>query len=253
MPHYGIALPSFSILGSHLMEHFTPIEDFDFDEHDLDHGLGFDYKSQLDAARALSFRQEHTDSQLESDIVEADQVAKNSGGEASHHAVDQYIELVHGSIYQSAAHSMAAVGMLAPLFESIFKSAFRCMEKEWPRNDLAINIMRAINEESLGLSEHMPENLDSTLDALFQYRNKMFHNGFEWPVHERRAFAKSLSKWPDGWFDSSTSGDEPWMFYMTTQFISHSIDTAENVLLGLIRFQLGPGHEIWKEVENLEY
>lgn len=184
------------------MEHFTPIEDFNFDEHDLDHGLGFDYKSQLEAARALLFRQDHADSQLESEIVEADQFARDSSGDANHHAVDRHIELVHWSIYQSAAHSMAAVGMLAPLFESIFKSAFLRMGKDFPQNDLAMNLMKVVNEENLGLSEYMPEDLEPILHALFQYRNKMFHNGFEWPECERRAFAKNLSKWPDGWFDS---------------------------------------------------
>ena len=235
-----------------MMSHFGFSSDFNFDEHDLDHGLGFDYESQLAAARRLLSQQDWAHTQLESEISQAGEFARKSSGEANDYAVDRHIELIHDSIYQSAAHSMAAVGMLAPLIESIFRRAFQCIGEELPTKDLVKRILRVIDDESIGMSEYMPEKLKPTLEALFQYRNKMFHNGFEWPADERRKFDSNLSQWPEGWFERSTSGSEPWMFYMTTMFISHCIDIAEGILLGLIRFWLGPGRALWKCSESAD-
>src|SRR3989442_3103051 len=39
-------------------------------------------------------------------------------------AVDEWVDLLHDSVYQRATHSMAAVRMLAPLVESMFFVAF---------------------------------------------------------------------------------------------------------------------------------
>lgn len=45
-------------------------------------------------------------------------------GDTASGAVDQWVSVLHDSVYQRAAHSMAAVGMLAPLVESMFDEAF---------------------------------------------------------------------------------------------------------------------------------
>ena len=69
--------------------------------------------SQLFAIRMLLMRQDNSDAQLVSEIERIDEVARSSEGARNDRAVDQYVELAHDSIFQSAAHSMAAVGMLA--------------------------------------------------------------------------------------------------------------------------------------------
>ena len=231
------------------MSYFSDIESINFDERDplevFDHGLRHDYLSHIYSIRDLLWRQRHADSQLEAQIKDSGEVARRARGEANVVAVDRHIELIQFSIYQSAAHSMAAVGMLAPLTESIFGGIFEGVGRRKPSGQLARSIMSMVDDERLGLGEYMPDDLRQTLDALFLYRNKMFHHGFEWPPGPRKHFAESLDAWPKGWFDSATSDGEPWIFYMSPEFISHCLDTLEDVLRGLIRFQDGPGRKIW--------
>ena len=231
------------------MTYFSDFKNTDWDEEILDPGLRYDYNSQINAIRGLLWRQERADSELDGWIDESDKVARRTRGAMNEIAVDRYVELAHSSIYQSAAHSMAAVGMLAPLAESIFGGVFKAVGRKKPNRNLANNIMSLVDDESLGLREYMPDDLRQTLDALFLYRNKMFHYGFEWPTSQRQAFADRLPEWPEGWFDMATTDGEPWIFYMSRAFISHCIDTVENVHRGLARFQYGPGGEVWQDLE----
>ena len=239
------------------MINYSGSQNTDLDRRDplesYDHGLRHDYISHINAIRGLLWRQDHADSQLEDRIERSEEVARKTSGEANELAVDHHIELLQASVYQSATHSMAAVGMLAPLAESVFRNAFQCIGEDLPRHDLARNIIEVISGESHGLAEYMPENLKPTLEALFQYRNKMFHNGLEWPPQERRAFTNNVSEWPDGWFGSATVDVEPWMFYMSPEFISHCIDTTEDVIRGFISFQRGPGREVWQYPDDVDY
>ena len=239
------------------MTNYFDIGNIDFDEHDpldvFDHGLRHDYLSHLIAIRQLLWRQDRADSQLKGQIEDSEQIARRTSGEVNEVAVDRHIEFIQLSIYQSASHSMAAVGMLAPLTESIFRGVFEGVGRKKPSRHLARKIMEMVEDESLGLGEYMPDDLRHTLEALFLYRNKMFHHGFAWPQSQRQAFADRLRDWQDGWFDSATSDGEPWIFYMSPGFISHCIDTIEDVLRGLIRFQDGPGREVWKCPEDYDY
>lgn len=92
--------------------------------------------------------------------------------------------------------------------------------------------------EVTGLAANLPIDLKSTLTALFAYRNKLFHLGFEWPGRDREAFAKRISNegWPADWFSQATSGGEPWRFYVTDTFIDHCLATVEQILDGLGAF-----------------
>ena len=54
--------------------------------------------------------------------------------------------------------------------------------------------------DAIDMADHMPDDLRPMLSALFEYRNKMFHLGLEWPLEERQRFDKRLSKWPREWF-----------------------------------------------------
>lgn len=130
------------------------------------------------------------------------------------------------SVFQDAAHSMGAVGMLAPFVESMFHQGLLAVgerlidagqvpstvprfaeappAKRWDchyvwkagkaRKELAEGIIQLSN--SVGLSPHLPSDINRMLTALFQYRNKMFHNGFEWPAATREAFDENRMKWP---------------------------------------------------------
>ena len=147
-------------------------------------------------------------------------------------------KLAEMSCYQDAAHSMAAVGMIAPLIESAFRAAFRSIENELPRRNLVRTIVKRVEE--VGMKDYLPADLETTLSALFEYRNKMFHGGFEWSSEELKKFERMLEEdhRPHDWFSMATSDDEPWMFYMTPAFVDRCLEMAEGVIRGIEKFGL---------------
>lgn len=171
---------------------------------------------------------------------------------------------MHSSVYQDAAHSMAAVGMIAPFVESVFYQAFQnigreltkdgsppsdharwkqAVEDQWDchfvwtgghrRKDLVKGIMQLV--DAIDMTEYMPKDLERILSALFAYRHKMFHCGFEWPLEERLRFNKRLNEsgWPSDWFSKATSDEEPRVFYMSPVFIEHCLVRAEQIITGI--------------------
>ena len=196
------------------------------------------YSSQLFAIRDLLYRQERADRKLLGRIEEADEVARRTRGRANEHAVDHWVGLVEMSCYQDAAHSMAAVGMLAPFIESVFQSAFCYIGDELPWGKLVKNIVKRV--KNVGMEEYLPEDLEPTLSALFEYRNNMFHGGFEWSSKRLKKFERLMDEngWTPEWFSMATSDDEPWMFYMTSAFIEHCLEMAEKVIKGIEQFCL---------------
>ncbi len=197
--------------------------------------LDFDYDSQLEAIYGLLYRQEKSDDELAYDIANTEEFVLRSSGDARETAVDQWVELVHTSVYQDAAHSMATVGMLAPVAETVFKRTFWTIKKEMPYNsDIAKNIANIVRE--VGLEPYLPKDFDLTLEALFAYRNKMFHHGFEWPEHERCKFENRLKSWPTDWFGKSISDNKPWMFYMSPKFIRHCLYVITQCVDGIEKF-----------------
>ena len=196
----------------------------------------FDYDAQLFAIRSLLSHQEQDDQELSNRIEEASNVAKRARGPANDHAVNALVELMHMSCYQDAAYSMAAVGMIAPLIESAFRKAFSAIGKELPQGHLVENIAKRVEE--VGMKKHLPKGLKPTLSALFAYRNKMFHGGFEWSSEEIKKFERQLDKscWPSDWFSKATTDNEPWMFYMSPGFVDQCLDMAEQVIKGIRKF-----------------
>jgi len=84
------------------------------------------------------------------------------------------------------------------------------------------------------------------LRALFAYRNKMFHWGFEWPPEERKAFAAQIAQWPSNWFATATEDGNPWIFYLTDVFVDHCLEQVDQVVLGIgayVDAQLKAEHE----------
>ena len=198
-------------------------------------GFDFDYDSQMEAIFDLLYRLEEADDNLAFDIENTKKFALRSSGDANESAVEQWVDLMHASIYQDAAHSMAAVGMLAPIIESVFKNAFLKMGEKLCRKG---GIVKGIGDivERAGLGPYLPDDLIPTLTALFAYRNKMFHYGFEWPQDEMRKFNNRLSDWPTGWFQKATLDDEPWMFYMSPDFIRHCTRAILMCIEGIEKF-----------------
>ena len=235
-----------------------------------------DYASQLLAIRDLLDRQRNAEAEHATKVREAEQYARNPPRTRNpdpsiaaledifrqQHLIDQ----LHYSIFQDAAHSMAAVGLLAPFLESFFYQSFRLVGREmmikslvpsdherwqhaggdkwdchfvWENGRRVRSLVEGILQlvDAVDMNAHMPEDLQVTLAALFTYRNKMFHCGLEWPLKERKRFEQELSQWPDAWFSRATSSDGPWVFYMSAGFVTHCLDRTEQIIEGIGRFR----------------
>lgn len=225
---------------------------------------GPDYDAQLRAIHGLLRRHRQADEELSKEIKAIEEFAKQASGTANDRAVDEWVDHLHHSVFQDAAHSMAAVGMFAPFLESLFQHAFvnarDFLERHgWSAPDHARwkipsdqhwdcqyvypgrrHFVAGVMELAAitGLSDFLPAGLKKTLDALFGYRNKMLHLGFEWPQPERLAFAKAIAAndWEPSWFSKATSGGEPWIFYLSQSFIDHCLATIDDILNGLGAF-----------------
>lgn len=177
--------------------------------------------------------------------------------------VEIWVERLQNSVFLDAAHSMSVVGMLAAFVESLFDWVFKNLREIHAQssgqtvNDRTLcsqnkfwgprlvfhpkgrnkDIVQGIQQlsDSIGLREYLPDDYGKTLSALFSYRNKMFHNGFEWPIEERKKFENLIQEkdWPQEWFQKSTSDDKPWIFYMSASFIEHCLATVDQVLEGV--------------------
>ena len=203
--------------------------------------LDFDYARHVEAMRGLLFRNQQADVALSDEISDSGEWARRSTGEANDFAVDYTVDLEERSIYQEVAHSMAAVGMIAPFIEEVFKDVFERLKEEWPRRDLAKNILKVVEKREL--EPYLPNTLAPTLDALFRYRNDLFHWGFEWPAYICQKFQAARRQWPDGWFKVATQDSEPWMFSMSTAFINHCMKVAEEMPEVLQDFLVDEGRQ----------
>ena len=238
-----------------------------FDDRDL----GFflfdypDYEAQLAAIRSMVRLRKQADQEFDRELKEIEEFTKRAKGSASEQAVNEWVDHLHGSVYQDAAHSMAAVGMLAPFFESLFTQGFLGIERRFKAQGVKLaahkrwkmppkrrwdchyvssskrpNLVAGIFELATitDLAPHLPPRLRPTLNALFGYRNENFHNGFEWPPAKRAAFEKRIKSemWDASWFSKSTTGGDPWIIYMTHEFVAHCLTTVDQVLEGFGAF-----------------
>ena len=198
-----------------------------------------DVKAQLLAIKSLICRNQQADEDLEQKIEALyEQARRTNEVRNSPYQDDRWVDETYQSFFQDAAHSMAAVGMLVPFIESLFASIFPRLPKEKENNKQGIAKAIPRLAESNGLSQYFPNDYKKVLDALYLYRNKMFHNGFIWPENERNKFQKAIKErgWPQNWFDEKTYKDsrktteKPWIFCMSTEFIEHCLWTIEQVL-----------------------
>lgn len=242
---------------------------FDVSNRDLALGLfgEHDLEAQLLAITGLLSRNQQDDEALEAKIKQLDKDARADARRSAMYWLqleDEWLDSLHHSVFQDAAHSMAAVGMLAPFVESLFVSIFHAI-REYKKNNSNSSrddprIAASDNEfwdphyvfdpkgrrpdivagieqltRTTGLAEFLPCGYVKVLSALFAYRNKMFHLGFEWPVEERIKFDRRVQsgELPAKWFRKATSGENPWIFYMSEDFILHCLNTIDEVLDGV--------------------
>lgn len=231
-----------------------------------------DYDAQVRAIEKMLDVHRGMDQAELTEIKRVELIARQSTGFHNEQAVEEHIERLYESTYHDAARSMAAIGMLAPFIESVFAHAFASIQRLVLQQSLSLpvhdrwtpparqkdrdcpwdpryvcsgatwslDVARGIPQlaDAVGLSPYLPQDLATTLLALTAYRNKMFHCGFEWPISDRSKFAGRIasSEWPAGWFSSSTSGGEPWVFYMTDLFVKHCLNLIEQVIVGVGAF-----------------
>lgn len=221
-----------------------------------------DYDQQLAAIKELLHKHKRYEQHRNAEIAEIELHTLQS-----EMAIDDRAERMNAAVYQDAAHSMAAVGMLAPLAESIFFQAFlnigshygnttgdlpdharwklaaadqwNChfyWDKGLRTENLVAGIMQLSN--AVRLDPYLPQNIRTTLEALFGYRNKMFHLGFEWPVKDRDKFAKTILEngWVD-WFSVAKMGGKPWIFYMTESFIFNCLEKIDSTVKAINKFE----------------
>ncbi|MDE2870502.1 MAG: hypothetical protein OXQ94_02255 [Gemmatimonadota bacterium] len=207
---------------------------------DRDIGLAIltpDYASQWVAIRSILRRNQEAEDQASARIRELE--ADIRANDYPQHWVDHHwLTEMHDKTFLDAAHSMAAIGLIAPLMESLFGRIVTYFkdEKTWEDSRRGVGIAKAFLKiaEDIDLRRHLPDDLGTTAPALFAYRNKMFHCGLEWPEQDRTNFAKRVQR--DGWtscFSPARSGDEPWFCYMTPGFIERCLDTVYEIIDGV--------------------
>ncbi|EFO30176.1 conserved hypothetical protein [Roseibium sp. TrichSKD4] len=223
-----------------------------------------DLEAQLIAIKGMLRRHAETEQLVSKKIKELDARTRAYAGasdEYQQHLEDQWVDAIHWSVFQDAAHSMSAVGMLAPFVESLFVSVFRGLRRQlhedtandprtaatqdqywnpqivYRKDGQKDDVVAGINQLAIstGLHNYLPGEYQKTLSALFGYRNNMFHNGFEWPPETRQRFAQRIAsgEWPRSWFSQATRNDEPWIFYMSDESIAHCLKMIDQVLDGV--------------------
>ena len=217
------------------------------------------FNAQLVAIRSVLVRNRESEENVLAEVERIEANARESGGNSW--AVDHRGELLHSSTFLDAAHSMATVGLIVPLIESLFDRAFRYLKLKlgdsysldhgherwqldarwdhrfhWKRGRGRRNIAKGIVQlaDAIDLKKHLPDDLERTLSILFEYRNRMFHCGIEWPDKDRKEFANLIAS--NGWSDCFTkaeSGGDPWIFYMSGEFTDHCLDTVDGIVEGV--------------------
>ncbi|WP_066798591.1 hypothetical protein [Sphingomonas soli] len=228
-----------------------------------------DLDAQLRAIHSLLRRHAEADAALQEEIGELAKRASEASGEYGMHLENSWVDEMHGTVFQGAAHSASAIGMLAPFLESLFVGIFAGIRDiEAPVQPVTLtgtraahaadpdfwdphlvfnaagkkstSVLRGIVElvEATGLTPHMPADYAKTLGAIFGYRNKMLHHGFEWPQLERTNFEATIVRegWPSDWFDRSLTNGETWIIYMSDVLIRHTLSRIDEMLDGIGAF-----------------
>ncbi len=216
-----------------------------------------DYDAQQRAIRSILSLRKKADEEFEKGRREIEAFIETAKGAVSDRGLDEWVDHLHDRVFVEAAHSMAAVGMLAPFIESLFTQAYLGIQRLFEREGLRLaaprcsmraskrwdphfkaaggkNLVDGIFElaAATDLTVYLPPDLRPTLEALYMYRNRNFHHGFEWPMPERMGFSQTIidKNWPSDWFDKSATGGNPWILYLSDSFVRNCLDMIENLL-----------------------
>lgn len=244
---------------------------FFLDDRDYAHYLisDLDLEAQLIAIRAIIARNSTAAAEASRQIDELAEWARSAKGVESHRTTDFWVDQMHASVFSDAAASMAALGMIAPLTESIFSQAFRSLERMYSARDLAppdhprwsrvhdgaidrwycniyidedgarTDVAAGIKQlaNATGLAAFIIRSDFKLINALLAYRNRMFHMGFEWPMQSRIEFERLIET--NGWssyFTSSRHNEDPWIFYLSDETIASLPDWLDALILKIGRF-----------------
>lgn len=218
--------------------------------HTLVHNI--DWQSQLEAVRLMLSRNRAAGKAFTKAINEDEAEIQVYAGNHHSHWIDHNNDMKYESVYRDAAESMAAIGMIAPLVESTIGQALaalgdmydrhgiRLVEHDrWKRagsHNLRWNCQYYFNKDNkpqnniiLGLPQlvgacdlkkFLPPEFTTWFEAMFTYRNFMFHGGFEWTIERRDLFEKEIEE--NGWdpyFTWSKTNGRPWVFYIKDDVI----------------------------------
>ncbi len=247
--------------------------DFDnfLDDRDYLYTLvhNIDWQSQLRAVRLMLSRNRQAGKAYSKAIEEDAAEVKAYSGPHHDHYVDQHVDMIHQSVYRDAAESMAAIGMIAPLVESTLGQSLAALgdmydrkiinpgsHKRWKRagdhparwncqfyfngkGEASNNIILGLPQlaAACGLDKYLSEDFLTWFEAMFTYRNFMFHGGFEWAIERRQLFEMEVEN--KGWtsfFNCSTTNERPWIYYIENKAIDALPSMVEDMLDSLGRF-----------------
>ena len=228
-----------------------------------------DWESQLEAIRGVLGRNQKASQTVSAHIDELRQEAETYRGPHHEHVVDEHVDAMFRSSYSEAANSMAAIGMIAPMLESLYSQSFHSLgemyatkgmepeaHRRWERagadpqrwncqvyfaeaGEVRQDIISGIQQISAatGLVRYLAADTANWIDAMLTYRNKMFHGGFEWSLAQRDQFEKQIAerKW-EHFFQSATTDGKPWIFYIRDEVIAEMPKRMEGILDGMGRF-----------------
>jgi hypothetical protein len=131
--------------------------------------------------------------------------------------------------------SQTTVGALAPLMETLIRSAIRRRRKN--KHLVPINGNGPFRQlqsllEPLATS---PDMLDvSWVQALFAYRDAALHNGYEWPEEARQEFAEMITNksW-NPWFNIWLSDETPLFIAMRDAFVHNALQQMQAIASAL--------------------
>ncbi|MCC5847834.1 MAG: hypothetical protein JJU29_07040 [Verrucomicrobia bacterium] len=226
--------------------------------------LPTNYELQFEAIRSLLQDHEKNENELQARIEELERKIEASPPETEIVPIIQRIDCLESSVFLHAAHSMSALGALAPFFESLFHTLFLQIKPyfegngnphdrwkqasddawdchfHWVKGKRNKGIVEGIRQlsQATDFEKYLPVGYDEPLQALFAYRNKMFHCGFEWSESEKKKFQKMITdhQWYPTWFECSKSGGEPWIYYMSSPFIERLLELIDEILQAVGRY-----------------
>lgn len=251
---------------SELVPSATSMLGLDMDDRDYLFRLvtEIDWESQVRAVRTVLRRNAKASAAAQEHIDELKRTGSGLRDE------DDMVDAMNQATYDGGANSMAAIGMVAPMVEGLFSQAFsslgllyaekgmeppdderwslsRSHEQRWncqyyfksadepPKQDIISGIVQI--SRAAGLNKHISKADFIWIRAMLTYRNLMFHNGLEWSPPRRAGFVKVIKeqKW-EHFFSYSTSGGDPWVFYIQKEVMADIPSVIERILDGMGKF-----------------